>query len=48
MVLEVKCFHGVGAFEVYLLKVAALKHSHPSAYPVFQKVGFFHITAQSP
>jgi hypothetical protein len=36
MVLEVKCFHGVGAFEVYLLKGSALKLSHLSAYPVFK------------
>ena len=38
MVLEVKCFLDVGAFEVHLLKVSALKLSHPSACPVF-KVG---------
>jgi hypothetical protein len=41
MVLEVKCFHGVGAFEVYLLKVSALKLSHPSACPVFKDFSLF-------
>jgi hypothetical protein len=39
MVFEMKCFHGVGAFEVYLLKVSALKLSHPSACPVFKDFG---------
>jgi hypothetical protein len=41
MVLEVKCFHGVGAFEVYLLKVTAPKLSHPSACPVFEGFSLF-------
>jgi hypothetical protein len=41
MVLEVKCFHGVGAFELYLLKVSALKLSHPSAYPFFRTSAAF-------
>jgi hypothetical protein len=48
MVLEVKCFHGVEAFEVYLLKVSALKLSHPSAYPVFQDFSRFSILRHSP
>ena len=39
--LEVKCFHGLGAFEVYLLKVTALKLSHPSACPVFDEFILF-------
>ncbi len=34
MVLEPKYFHGIGAFEVCLSKVSALKFSHPSVYPV--------------
>jgi len=36
MVVEAKYLHGVGAFEVYILKVSALKLSHPSACPVFK------------
>jgi hypothetical protein len=47
MVLEVKCFHGVGAFEVHLLKVSALKLSHPSACPVFQDFSLFSRPASS-
>jgi hypothetical protein len=39
--LEVKCFHGIGAFEVHLLKVTALKLSHPSACPVFKDFSLF-------
>jgi hypothetical protein len=41
MVLETKCFYGVEAFEVYLLKVTALKLSHPSACPVFKEFSLF-------
>jgi hypothetical protein len=36
MMLKSKYFHGVGTFEVHLLKVSALKLSHPSACPVFK------------
>jgi hypothetical protein len=41
MMLEAKCFHRIGAFEVYLLKVTALKLSHPSACPVFKDFSLF-------
>ena len=41
MMLEVECFHGIGAFDVYLLKVTALKLSHPSACPFFKKFSLF-------
>jgi len=41
MVLGMKCFHGLGAFEVNLLKVTALKLSHPSACPFFKKFSLF-------
>jgi len=41
MVLEAQCFQGVGAFEVHLLKVSALKLSHPSACSVFQNFSHF-------
>jgi hypothetical protein len=34
MVLEAECFHGIGAFEVYLYKVSAQKFFHPSVCPV--------------
>jgi hypothetical protein len=33
MVLEAKYFNGVGAFEVYFLKVSALKLRHLTTYP---------------
>jgi len=41
MMLEVECFHGIRAFDVYLLKVTALKLSHPSACPVFKDFSLF-------
>jgi hypothetical protein len=41
MVLEAKYFRDVGAFEVHLLKVPALKLSHPSACPVFKDFSRF-------
>jgi hypothetical protein len=41
MVLGMKCFHGVGAFEVNLIKVTALKLFHPSVCPVFNKFSLF-------
>jgi hypothetical protein len=41
MVLEMKCFLGVEAFEVNPLKVTALKLSHPSACPVFKEFSLF-------
>jgi hypothetical protein len=41
MVFEMKCFHGVGAFEVYLFKVSALKLSHPSVCSVFKDFSLF-------
>ena len=58
MVLEVKCFLDVGAFEVHLLKVSALpcrsgfaqaglKLSHPSACPVFQNCSLISILRHS-
>jgi len=47
MVLEVKCFLDVGAFEVHLLKVSALKLSHQSACPVFQNCSLISILRHS-
>ena len=41
MMLEIQCFHGIGAFGVYRLKVSALKLSHPSVYSVLRRGGFF-------
>jgi hypothetical protein len=41
MVLEAQCLQGVGAFEVHLLKVFALKLSHPSACSVFRTSATF-------
>jgi len=41
MVLESEYFHGVGAFKVHLLKVSALKLSHPSVCSVFQNFSRF-------
>jgi len=43
MVLESECFHGVGAFEVHLFKVSALKLSHPSVCSVFQNFSRFSL-----
>jgi release factor glutamine methyltransferase len=40
-VLEIQCFHGIGAFEVYRLKVSALKLSDPSVCSVLRRFGFF-------
>jgi hypothetical protein len=48
MMLEMKYFHSVGAFEADLLKVSALKLSHPSAYPVFQDFSRLSILRHSP
>jgi hypothetical protein len=47
MVLESECFHGVGAFEVHLLKVSALKLSHPSVCSVFQNFSRFSLLRPS-
>ena len=41
MVFELKCFHGIGAFGVELLKVPALKLFHPSAHSVSKVSWFF-------
>jgi hypothetical protein len=41
MVLEVKCFQGVGAFEVYLLKVSALKLPHRLPVPFLRTSASF-------
>jgi hypothetical protein len=37
MVLEIECFHGIGAFEVHLSKVSALKLSHPPVCSIFRE-----------
>jgi len=47
MVLGSECFHGVGAFEVHLLKVSALKLSHPSVCSVFQNISRFSLLRHS-
>jgi hypothetical protein len=47
IVLESEYFHGVGAFEVHLLKVSALKLSHPSVCSVFQNFSRFSILRHS-
>jgi hypothetical protein len=36
MVLEIECFHGIGAFEVHLSKVSAPKLSHPPVCFIFR------------
>jgi len=41
MMLEIQCFHCIGAFGVYHLKVSALKLSHPPACSVLIGFGFF-------
>jgi hypothetical protein len=41
MVLEIGCFHGIGAFKVYRLKVSALKLSHPPVCSVLRLFGPF-------
>jgi hypothetical protein len=43
MVLEAKYLHGIGAFEVCLFKVSALKLSHPFACPVFHDFSRFSL-----
>jgi hypothetical protein len=47
MGLEPKYFDGVGAFEVYLQKVSALKLFHPSVCPAFQDSSPFSILRDS-
>jgi hypothetical protein len=47
MVLEAECFQGVGAFEVYLLKVPALKLFHPLACSVLQNVSHLSLLRHS-
>jgi len=41
MVLEIQCFHGIGAFEVHRSEVSALKFSHPSVCSVLRLFGLF-------
>jgi len=38
---KIECFHMLGATESERLKVTALNLFHPTAFPTFQKVGFF-------
>jgi hypothetical protein len=45
--LEAKNFHGVGIFEVHILKVSALKLYHPSACPVFKDFSYFSLLRHS-
>jgi hypothetical protein len=47
MVLKSVCFHGVGAFEVRLLKVSAQKLSHPSVCSVFENSSRFSLLRHS-
>jgi hypothetical protein len=47
MVLEAQSFQGVGTFEVHLLKVPALKLSHPSACSVLQNFSHFSLLRYS-
>jgi hypothetical protein len=47
MALETKYFHDVGAFEVHLFKVSALKLSHPSVCPVFKDFSCFSLLRHS-
>jgi hypothetical protein len=46
-VLEAKYLHVIGAFDVCLIKVSALKLSHPSTYPVFQDFSRFSLLRHS-
>jgi hypothetical protein len=43
MVLEQQCYKDIGAFEVHLLMVSALKLSHPSACSFFQNFSHFSL-----
>jgi len=45
---KIECLHALGAPESERLKVTALNLFHPTASPLFQIVGFFHIAKQSP
>jgi hypothetical protein len=47
IVLEAKYLHEGGTFEAYLLKISALKLSHPSACPVFQDLSRFSLLRRS-
>jgi len=38
---KIECFHTLGTTESEWLKVTALNLFHPTASPLFQKVGFF-------
>ncbi len=44
---KIECLHTLGTPESEGLKVAALNLLHPTASPLFQKVGFIHIVRQS-
>ena len=44
---KIECLHTLGTPESERLKVTALNLFHPTASPLFQKVGFFHIATQS-
>jgi hypothetical protein len=44
---EIECFHRLGTPGFERVKDAALNLFHPTASPLFQKLGFFHITTQS-
>ena len=43
---KIECFHTLGTPESERLKVTALNLFHPTASPLFQNVGFFHIATQ--
>jgi hypothetical protein len=43
---KIECFHTLVTPEFERLKVAALNLFHPTASPLIQNVGFFHIVTQ--
>jgi len=43
---KIECLHTLGTPESGRLKVTALNLFHPTASPLFQNVGFFHIATQ--
>jgi hypothetical protein len=45
---KIECFYTLGTPESERLKVTALNLLHPTASPLFQNIGFFHIATQSP
>jgi len=43
---KIECLHTLGTPEIERRKVTALNLFHPTASPLFENVGFFHIATQ--